>query len=144
MTGRPTAPKQGNIVATAAFLVLAGWFAAPVLAASDRGPACDQDRDATLDVARHELTLTSHEVSSEQESESVATTIDSVVEDHLLKPRVEAAARKVFAHGEDEAEAESEVGTEDESDDDVAEPRLRPVSDNELVPFRRQMFRKDI
>jgi len=28
--------------------------------------------------------------------------------------------------------------------DEVTETRLRRVSDNELAPFRRQMFRKDI
>lgn len=142
MAARPKEPKQGNIAATAALVVLAGWFAAPVLAASDRSLVCDQDRAATLDVARHELTPTSHEVSGEQEPESVATTIDSVAEDHLLKPRVEAAARKVFSQEGDKTETEEDPDAE--ADNDATEPRLRPVSDNELVPSRRQMYRKDI
>ena len=139
MAVRPTAPNRGNIAATAAVLLLAGCFAVPVLAAPDRGLACPDDRAATLDVETHELTPASHEVSGNDAPESVATTIESVAGDHLLKPRVEAAARKVFA--EDDASQDTEVESED---DEITKTRLRRVSENELVPFRRQMFRKDI
>lgn len=141
MATRPKEPKRGDIAVTATILVLAGCFAAPVLAASDRSLSCTEKRAATLDVATHELTLTSHEVSSTDNTESAATTIESVADDHLLKPRVEAAARKVFADDGEETQSDDEA----ESDiDEVTESRLRPVSDNELVPFRRQMFRRDI
>lgn len=140
MAVRLREPKRGDMAATAAFLVLAGCFAAPVLAAPDRGPACSDDLAATLDVATHELTLTSHEISGDDKPESVATTIESVAADHLLKPRVEAAARKIFADDgatQDADEAKSES-------DELRQTRLRPLSDNELVPFRRQMYRRDI
>lgn len=114
MAVRPKEPKQGNIAAAAAVLVLAGWFAAPVLAAPDLGIA-----------------------------ETTATTIDSVADDHLLKTRVEATAREVFADSVDDSDTE-EVVDIDSEDGEVTEPRLRPMSENELAPFRRQMYRKDI
>jgi len=139
MAARLREPKQGDIAATAAVLLLAGCFAAPVLAAPDRG-ACNNDLTATLDVTTYELTLTSHEISGEDEPESVATTIESVADDHLLKPRVEAAAREVFA--DDEATQDAEEAKPD--GDEVTQTRVRPVTDNALVPFRRQMYRKDI
>lgn len=139
MAVRLEAPKQGTIAATAAVVLLAGCFAAPVLAAPDRF-ACSDDRSATLDVASHELVLTSHEVSGDEASESVAATIDSVADDHLLKPGVEAAARKVFA--EDSAARDTEEAASES--DEVAKARLRRVSDNHPVPFRRQMYRRDI
>jgi hypothetical protein len=123
-------------------LVLASCLAAPALAASDRGILCDKDQEATLDIAGHELALASHEAGDSDIAESVATTIDSVADDHLLKPRVEATAREVFADGESDTEFEEAL--EVESDDEPAVPRLHRMSDNELVPFRRQMFRKDI
>jgi len=140
MAVRPTAPKRGNIAATAAVLLLAGCFAVPVLAAPDRGLACSDDRAATLDVETHELAPASHEVSVSDKPESVATTIESVADDHLLKPRVEAAARKIFA--DDNAPQDAEVA--EPEGDEVTKTRLRRVSDNELLPFKRQMFRKDI
>ena len=139
MAVRPKAPKQGTIAAAAAAVLLAGCFAAPVLAAPDRF-ACSDERSATLDVASHALALTSHEVSGDDTSESVAATIDSVADDHLLKPGVEAAARKVFA---DDKTAQDTEETASESDE-PAKARLRRVSDNQPLPFRRQMYRKDI
>lgn len=140
MAVRPTEPKRGNIAATAAVLLLAGCFAVPVLAAPDRGLTCSDDRAATLDVETYELAPVSHEVSGSEKPESVATTIQSVADDHLLKPRVEAAARKVFA--DDDASQDTEVA--ETEGDEVTKTRLRRVSDNELLPFKRQMFRKDI
>jgi len=127
MAVRQKQPKQGHIAATAAILVLAGWFAAPVLAAPDRDLLCDENREATLEI----------------KTDTVATTIEAVADDHLLKPRVAATAREVFADATSESETEEAV--ELKSDDDEADtPRLRPVSDNELVPLRRQMYRRDI
>ena len=142
MAQRPQAPRQGNVASTAAVLVLASLFAAPVLAASDRGILCDKDQGPTLDIAEHELAVVSSGAGDSSNAEPVATTIESVADDHLLKPRVEAAAREVFADGESEAEIDEAV--ELDSADDDSMPRLRPVSDNKLVPLRRQMFRRDI
>lgn len=145
MAVRPQAPRQGNIASTVAVLVLAGCFAAPVLAASDRGFLCDKNREANLDIAGQALAVTpvSHEVTSNDSVETTATTIDSVAADHLLKPRVEATAREVFAESASVPNPEDVLEVES-ADDEIAEPRLRRMSENELVPFRRQMYRKDI
>lgn len=145
MAVRPQAPRQGNIASTVAVLVLAGCFAAPVLAASDRGFLCDKNREANLDIAGLELAVTpaSHDVTSNDSVESAAATIDSVAADHLLKPRVEAAAREVFAESASESNPEEVLEVESD-DDEIVEPRLRRVSENEAVTFRRQMYRKDI
>ena len=121
MAVRPQAPRQGNIASTVAVLVLAGCFVAPVLA----------------------VTPASHEVTSNDSVETTATTIDSVAADHLLKPRVEATAREVFAESASVPNPEDVLEVES-ADDEIAEPRLRRMSENELVPFRRQMYRKDI
>ena len=127
MAGRDKQPKHGQIAATAAILVLAGWFTAPVLAAPDRDALCDSNLEATLDIL----------------ADNMSTTIEAVADDHMLKPGVEATARKIFADSASESETEEVV--EIESDDDEAPaPRLRSLSDNELVPFRRQMYRRDI
>ncbi len=128
MSERHKQPEHGHIAATAAILVLAGWFAAPVLAAPDRDDAlCGTNLEATLDI----------------KADTMSTTIEAVADDHLLKPRVEATARKIFADSASESATEEVIEIESD-DDEAAAPRLRPVSDNELVPFRRQMYRRDI
>lgn len=145
MALRPRAPRQGTVASTAAILVLTGCLAAPVLAASDRGLLCDENRKANLDIAEQELATvqTSHEVNGDDPVDATATTIDSVAADHLLKPRVEATAREVFAVTTGESDSE-EVLQVDSDDEEVAKPRLRRMSDNKLAPVRRQMYRKDI
>lgn len=127
MTGRQDQAKQGHIAATAAMLVLAGWISTPAFAAADRDIQCDKDAEATLEV----------------KADSMSTTVEAVANDHLLKPSVEATAREVFSDPTSETEMEEAVEAESE-DDEAAAPRLRPLSDNKLVPFRRQMYRRDI
>jgi hypothetical protein len=127
MTGRQDQAKQGNIAAIAAMLVLAGWFTTPVFAASDRDIQCDKDAEATLEI----------------KADSMSTTVEAVADDHLLKPRVEATARQVFSDATSETETEESVEVESD-DDEAAAPMLRSLSDNEVVPFRRQMYRRDI
>jgi hypothetical protein len=122
-------PQQGNNAAAAALFLLLGWIASPVLAAPDHDVLCDESHDATLDVSRQALTATP--VNSSEE----------LLENHLLKPRVEATARKVFA--------QEEVQTGEETDREEMElPRPGPViqglSDGEVSPLRRQMYRRDI
>lgn len=127
MAGRHKQPKHGKIAATAALLVLAGSFAAPVLAAPGRDALCDKKLEANLEIT----------------ADTMSTTIEAVADDHLLKPRVTATAREVFSDSSAKTEtveaAETAAG-----EDETTTPRLRPLSDNEVVPFRRQMYRKDI
>lgn len=121
-------PKHGTIAASAAILVLAGWFATPVSAAPDRDSLCSSKTgEATLEIS----------------TATMSTTIEAVSDEHLLKPRVAAAARKVFAQADNKADNDEAV--DDQAEEDEAEaPRLRPISDNKLVPVRRQMYRRDI
>ena len=145
MAVRPQAPRKGSVASTVAVLALAVCFAAPVLAASERGVVCDQNREANLDISGQELAATpaSHEVQNNASIEPAATTIDSVAADHLLKPRVEATAREVFAESASDSDTEEVLEVESD-DDEVEKPRLHRVSENDLVPSRRQMYRKDI
>jgi len=126
---RPTRPNQGKTAVAAAALVLAGWFTAPVLAAPDRDILCDEDPNATLEVSTTELIASP--VSSSEE----------VLEDHLLKPRVEAAAREVFSSGEDDTDTEDVESLEET---EVSEPRIHRMSDGEPRAYKRQMYRRDI
>ena len=127
MTGRRNRAKQGNIAVIAAMLVLAAWITTPVFAAPDRDAHCDKNAEATLEIR----------------VDSMSTTVEAVADDHLLKPSVEATAREVFSGPTGETETEEDVEAEAE-DGEAAAPRLRPLSDNKLVPFRRQMYRRDI
>jgi hypothetical protein len=112
-----TEPQQGISVAAAALLVLAGWLAGPALAAPD------------------------HDESQQALAAAPANPSEALLEDHLLKPLVEATARKVFAETEDADE--EEVDTDDV---DLPEPGpvIQGLSDGEVAPLKRQMFRRDI
>ncbi len=113
MAVRPTERKQGNIAAVAASLLLTALVAAP--------------------------TLASHDVVEPDSADKV----DVLSADHLLKPRVEATVREVFADSDDEAEPAEAVQTE--ADEPVImNTRVPGVSDDELARFKRQMYRKDI
>lgn len=128
MAVRPKAPQHGNTVTAAAVLVLAGFASAPVLAASDHEILSDENREATLEVSASELTATP------------VNTSDELLRDHLLKPRVDATAREVFDEDEDEAEFDEDAdGGSDETD-----AAIRGLSDSNVVPLRRQMYRRDI
>ena len=66
--------------------------------------------------------------------------------DRLLKPRFEATVREVFAEDEEEAQ---ETESEAEADAEAEQPkalriRVPGVTDEDLVRFKRQMYRRDI
>ena len=122
MAVRPTKPQQGKKTATAALLVLAGLLAGPVLAAPDHDLFCDESHRPTLDVPRQALTATTVNANEER------------LENHLLKPQVEEAARKVFAETEEK----------DESELPEPAPVVQGLSDGEALPLKRQMYRRDI
>lgn len=140
MAGRPNTPQQGNFTATAALLALAGWFAAPALAAPNHDFLCDDPASATLEINPRELVAISV---SHGPGDRAAAPDDALDDTHLLRTRVKATAREVFA------DEDSEAGTEDSTDAPAentvtGKPRLRPLTDGTLVPFRRQMYRRDI
>lgn len=128
MAVRPTEPQQGNIAAIA-LLLLFGWIAGPALAAPDHDLLCDESHNATLDVPQQALTATP--VNSSEE----------LLKNHLLKPRVEATAREIFDEAEEPAAQE---GDGDEVELPEPDPVIQGLSDGEVAPLRRQMYRRDI
>jgi len=140
MVGRPSEPKLGNTAATAALLVLAGLLSAPALATPTHGSRCADSHDATLDVPTTELTTTpvSHEFDTNAPTEP-----ESPSADQLLKPRFEATVREIFADEEEDSEPE-EVADEDNEEPAVLRIRVPGISDEDLVRFKRQMYRRDI
>ena len=144
MAVRQTASKRSTITA-AAFFLLGAWHAAPVLAASDLETLCEDSHSATLDVAEYALVprQVSHDIDASDMAD-LATSENSVLaKDHLLKPRVEATVRKVFA------DSEGKLIVEEEDVTDLEEPAIQELSaprmtDGYAVPFKLQMYRKDI
>ena len=61
----------------------------------------------------------------------------------MLKPRFDATVREIFAEEEDESESEEIVEKETE-DPALLRIRVPGVSDEDLVRFKRQMYRRDI
>jgi len=121
--------KQGKTAVATAAIVLVTWLTAPALAAPERDLPCDQSEDATLGFSAGELTATT--VSSHEE----------MLENHLLKSDVKAAAREAFSDAGDETiESEDEAVTEQ----DAAEPMMQRVSDGKPVAIKRKMYRRDI
>ena len=117
MAVRPTEPQQGISAAAAALLMLAGWIAGPALAAPDP----DESQQAL--------------------AAAPANSSEELLKDHLLKPRVEATARKVFAETN---EADQEESDSDDVDLPEPGPVIQGLSDGEVAPLKRQMFRRDI
>jgi hypothetical protein len=117
MAVRPTDLQQGIKAAAAALLVLAGWVTGPALAAPD------------------------HDESQQALTATPANSSEELLQDHLLKPRVEATARKVFATAE---ETEQKEGDADEVESPAPGPVVQGLSDGEVVPLKRQMYRRDI
>ena len=138
MVGRPETPKQGNTTATLLLLLATSAFAAPALAAPDHDILCDEPHEATLDISAEELTAlpVSHDINVPKKE----TDAETVSADQLLKPRFDATVQEIFAEDEEDL---------DESETDDEEPsalriRVPGVSEEDLVRFKRQMYRRDI
>jgi len=145
MAVRQTASKRSTITAATAFFLLGAWYAAPVLAASDLEILCEDSHDATLEVAEYALTprQVSHEIDASDMADLASSEDGVLAEDHLLKPRVEATVREVFADSEGKSVVEEEDVTdlEDSAVQKLSAPRM---TDGHAVPFKRQMYRQDI
>ena len=130
MAPRPKEPQRGNTAALAAVLTLAMWAATPALATSDRDIRCDDEQQATLEVSDQALSATP------------ANTSDELLENHLLKPRVDATLREIFNDSEDAPT------TDDATQGDVnasdSEPAVRSTSEEDQTPLKRRMYRRDI
>ena len=142
MAVQPSEQKQGNLAALAVSLVLAAGFMTSANGAPVHATLCSETHDATLEVSQIELTasLVNHEMESQDAADDK---VDSLAADHLLRPRAAATIREVFADSDDEAE--SSDAAESEADEAlIMNTRVPGYSDDELMRFKRQMYRKDI
>ena len=139
MVGRPEAPKQGNTTATLALLLLASGFALPAVAAPDHDILCDEHHEPTLDITADELAArpVSHELEAQKNHDT-----ESASADQLLKPRFDATVREIFT--EDEEDEELQEAEAEAVDPAALRIRMPGVSEEELVRFKRQMYRRDI
>ena len=141
-----TASKHRTITATAALFLLGAWHAAPVLAASDLKILCKDSHSATLEITEYELIprQVSHDIDASDMADLASSEDGVLAKDHLLKPRVDATVREVFADSEGKSLVEEEdVPDLEESaiQELITAPRM---TDGHAVPFKRQMYRKDI
>ena len=145
MAVRQTASKRSTITAATALFLLGAWHAAPVLAASDLEILCEDSHNATLEVAEYELIprQVSHDIDASEMADLPSSKDDNLAQDHLLKPRVDATVRKVFADSDRKSLVEDEGvhNLEESAIQELAAPRM---TDGHTVTFKRQMFRKDI
>jgi hypothetical protein len=126
-----TQPRQ-QIAAATAVILLAGILAAPVLAAPERDLMCSED--AGFSPALSATELSAIPVSSSEE----------MLENHLLKPRAEAAVRGAFAEQAEEDEAGSEAEEIDTDESVVSEQGIPRASEGKRPIYKRQMYRRDI
>ncbi len=132
MASTLTQPRHRINVASTVALVLAGMLAAPVLAAPERGLLCAEDANSTA------LTATGLSITPVNSSEEM-------LEDHLLRPRAEAAARGAFAEEAPEDKGMIDVEEPDLVDEAaIADPAVQSASKPKRPIYKRQMYRRDI
>lgn len=151
MAGRQETPGQGNaFAANAVTLLLAAWFATPVIAAPNIEIGCDDVADATLEIAVHTLNanVVNHDLSDgdELDSRENAETLSAA---KYLTPKAAATVREAFeetARPLAEVTPASDNGVDTAAAEELPEmsTRVPGVTDSELARYRRQMYRIDI
>lgn len=159
MFDRRSKPKQQNTFAVSATLVvLAGIFTAPALAATSTRIDCpEEDTRATLDVPVHILTteLVSNNIPAEPNSDDKTIAeldeIEIASSHGLLAPRAAAAIRDAFRLSSTPPMAGTDTKPEAATDDDKSmlpdsgmNTELPGVSDEDLLRYKKQMYRRDI
>ncbi len=156
--------QQNSFAAAAALVLMSGVLATPSLAATSGHIPCEKSTAATLLVQVDELAaeLVSHSASSAKNEE-----MNSAANESLLAPLAEAAIRDAFSKSENMSraatapitvnaistppmagtDAKSEI-VEDSDDkvesDTVMNTRLPGISDDDLLRYKKQMYRRDI
>lgn len=146
MAPRQTASTHNTITAIAVLFLLGAWHAAPALAASDLEILREDSHSVTLEITEYELIprQVSHDMDASELANLASSEAGVLAKDHLLKPRVEATVREVFADSEGNSRVEEEDVTDLEEStirELVSGPRM---TDGHPVSFKRQMYRKDI
>jgi hypothetical protein len=169
MADRHISPKQHRtLAANAALFVVAAIVAAPALAATSSRIPCSEAVEVTLNIAVASLITETvgHNIPAPSiTGESSIDEISVVSSTSLLVPRAEEAIRDAFAES-DSATVDSPVtelsnavlsppmaGTESkaetaETDDNETAPgmntKLPGISDDAMLRYKKQMFRRDI
>ena len=68
---------------------------------------------------------------------------DELLENHLLKPGAQSAARGAFGD-ETAGESADQSETAESEEAAAAEPGLHSASERKVSPYKRQMYRRDI
>ena len=152
MAGRQTAPGQRNaFAANAVTLLLAAWFAAPVIAAPNIEIGCDDVADATLEISVDELNaeIVNHDLDADDGDElDVGRDPKTLSAERHLTPRAAATLREAFEdtpHPLAEVTPAADNGAENAAEElPEMNTRVPGVTDSELARYRRQMYRIDI
>lgn len=131
MLRRLKKPGQYSNAAVTAALVMVGLATVPALAAPGPALRCEESKPV---------------VSSPTTSELVASPVssgDENLRNHLLQPDAKSAARGAFAD-ESSTDVVDDTELEAENEDTPSDNGLHSASDPEDLPFKRQMYRRDI
>ena len=168
MADRQVSPKQRRkLAADAAFFVLATIVATPALAATSSRIPCSEAVEVTLNVAVASLITENvgHTVPAASiTGESSIVEISTISSTSLLAPRAEEAIRDAFAESDSAtidspvaelpnaalppmAGTESKAETTEANDDETVSgmnTKLPGISDDAMLRYKKQMFRRDI
>ena len=155
MFDRRCKPNQRNTFAAgAAFFVMAGICATPALAATSARIDCPEEATrATLDVLATDLVSHSIPAASIGDEKTTAE-IDEIKiapSSRLLAPRAAAAIRNAFISAHTPPMAGTDSKPVPASEDDESTPpdsgmntELPGVSDEDLLRYKKKMYRRDI
>lgn len=143
MAVRQPPPQHARISAGAVALLLAAGLAAPAQAASNTHLLCP---DATLDIPATELSVATVSQDSQATESAARDNIMEIAPTHVLRPQVKAALRDVFSATDDkrEAAAEDMAAPGDADDTPRMNTRVPGITEDALLRYKRQMFRRDI
>lgn len=163
MRYRRTKPhRQMSLTAVATLVAVLGFVATPAVAAISARFDCSEAARANLEVSAGDIKvrLTSHNVpvpaNSDDKSTAKIETIEIASSDSLLAPRAEAAIRSAFDSKNSDlikavlppmAGADSQPVPDDSENvenDAVMNTRLPGISDDDLLQYKKQMYRRDI
>lgn len=158
----PSVP-QNTFAAAAALLLVSGILASPAIAATSSLFACKEATQATLHVHANELTtvvVSSTVTETSAEKTSLLQDVALTSPKNLLAPRAEAAIRDAFQESEAllvvkapmtapmaGTKAQTETVTEEdepEKSDLSMNTKLPGISDDDMVRYKKQMYRRDI
>ena len=160
---RKSSETQNTFAAAAALLVVSGVLASPAIAATSSLLPCKEATQATLHVHSNELTTTVVSRTAAETSVGKTSLLENVAmssSENLLAPRAEAAIRDAFQESEalvvvnsaitaPMAGTKTQTETVTEEDEPVKSDlsmntKLPGISDDDMLRYKKQMYRRDI